>query len=299
MANRKTAAELSRIAAISMWAKSNNHSDGNCGQLDEVCQVATPVDAVLVCGFVGFDDTGTNIRPNLGARLVAFDGVSVEVGKWTFDSIRKAIQARDRPLTLSFRNDYLTTEQRAILTKAIKDVGGVVPAYFRPSSILVGTELHQQHHRQSLDDPSIHSALSHESDLFVNDGSNSRDRRIQRPPQHSSRVRHQDHDDLTSISASSNSTGRPRSVSNKSIPRSFSGAKSVASGGNFRSFSEAGSSTTSVLSAVAPLMSNLLYRGDCGPGGSSREPFTPEYLRREPESVEDTPQHQDFESELL
>ena len=56
------------------------------------------------------------------ARLVAFDGIPVEVGQWTFESIRKSIHARGRPLTLSFRNDFLTQKQRAILTKAIEDV---------------------------------------------------------------------------------------------------------------------------------------------------------------------------------
>jgi hypothetical protein len=67
-----------------------------------------------------------------------------------------------------------------------------------------------------------------------------------------------------------------------------------------RSFSEAGGSvtttttTSSVLSAIGPLVSNLLYR----PRRPS-EPFTPEYLRRAPEFVEETPQHQDFQSELL
>lgn len=56
------------------------------------------------------------------ARVVAFDGIPVEVGHWTFESIRKSIQARGRPLTLSFRNDVLTPNQRKILTKAIDDL---------------------------------------------------------------------------------------------------------------------------------------------------------------------------------
>jgi hypothetical protein len=67
-----------------------------------------------------------------------------------------------------------------------------------------------------------------------------------------------------------------------------------------RSFSEAGSATTttatnsSVLSAIGPLVSSLLSRQQ-----QRATPFTPEYLRRAPEFVEDTPQHQDFQSELL
>lgn len=56
------------------------------------------------------------------ARLVAFDGIPVEVGKWTFESIRKSILARGRPMTLSFRNDFLTPKQRTILTKAVEAV---------------------------------------------------------------------------------------------------------------------------------------------------------------------------------
>lgn len=63
----------------------------------------------------------------LAARLVAFDGIPVEVGKWTFESIRKSIQARGRPLTLSFRNDFLTSKQREILTKAVADIGQPAP----------------------------------------------------------------------------------------------------------------------------------------------------------------------------
>lgn len=250
----KTAAELRRIAAISTRAKLNTD-----GEDKDVCQVAAPVDAVLVCGFVGFDDTGNNVRPKLGARLVAFDGVSVEVGRWTFESIRKAIQARDRPLTLSFRNDFLTIEQRTILTTAVDDVakhsGG-------PRRTL---QYHPRRRRPSLD-PSVHSALTHESDL------------------------HDIRSDDTSTSASVRTASVSGSDSRPSLPQSFSGARSFGSN-NVYSFSEAGSST-SVLSAVAPLVSNLLAR-------KSSEPFTPDYLRRAPTKVEDTPQHEDFTSGLL
>ena len=107
-------AELERISAIAKVAKEDRDTNE--------CPVASPVDAVIVCGFQGFDDSSGNVRPKLGARLVAFDGVSVEVGRWTFDDIRKAIQIRSRPMTLSFRNDFLTTEQRTILTRAVKEV---------------------------------------------------------------------------------------------------------------------------------------------------------------------------------
>jgi hypothetical protein len=45
--SEKTAAELGQIASISNQLK-NGRKDG-----DSVCQVASPVDAVLVCGFHG------------------------------------------------------------------------------------------------------------------------------------------------------------------------------------------------------------------------------------------------------
>lgn len=104
------AAELRRVGSFSSHASYKS-------QKDEVLPVAKPLDAVLVCGFNGFDDSH-NHRPKLGAKLVAFDGVSVEIGQWTFESIRRAIQARSRPITLSFRDDFLTMKQRELLTKA-------------------------------------------------------------------------------------------------------------------------------------------------------------------------------------
>ncbi|KAL9189087.1 hypothetical protein ACHAXT_011577 [Thalassiosira profunda] len=124
-----TAAELQRIASISQ--RSKRRGKQNASQATE-CLPVTPVDAVLVCGFVGFDDSTGNVRPRIGARLVAFDGIPVEVGGWTFESIRKSIQARGRPLTLSFRNDFLTSKQRAILTKAVEDVRKSQPQSLSP-----------------------------------------------------------------------------------------------------------------------------------------------------------------------
>jgi hypothetical protein len=32
------------------------------------CQPATPADAILVCGFIGFDDSTGNSRPQLGGK---------------------------------------------------------------------------------------------------------------------------------------------------------------------------------------------------------------------------------------
>lgn len=86
-----------------------------------LCQVPQPIDAVLVCGFCGFDEVA-HPKPSIGSRLIAFDGISIEVGRWTFDSVRMAIQARKRPLTLSFRNDPLTKEQREIIIRAAQEM---------------------------------------------------------------------------------------------------------------------------------------------------------------------------------
>jgi hypothetical protein len=254
----KTAAELRRVAAFS------KSDEGEPSEPAGQCPIATPVDAVLVCGFDGFDDSGSNPRPKLGARLVAFDGVSVEVGNWTFDSIRKSIQARGRPLTLTFRNDFLTTEQRQILTKAAKETE--LRASLQPTTSALKLD-----HRQSYTHtPSARSVHSYGSEPV---------------PFTSGLITPYNYNDDQSLSATSGS-GNQYSVA----PHSFSASRSVSSGGyGARSFSEAGSSV-SVLSAVAPLVSNLLRR---------KEPFTPDYLHREPEAVEDTPQHQDFKSELL
>jgi type II secretory pathway component PulM len=241
--------------------------------VDETCNVATPIDAVLVCGLVGFDDSANRVPPKLGARLVAFDGISVEVGRWTFDSIRKAIQARSRPLTLSFRNDFLTTEQRSILTKAIADErSSAVPASAALKYIVDS--------RPSSTDPSVHSALSHESDYFVNQSDNG-PRAI---PTFSNY-----NDDMSSSAASEHSY--PPSRASFSASRHY-----TPGGGNLRSFSEAGSSSV-LSSAFAPLMANLM----AGVLAKKQQTlsFTPDYMKREAGSLDNTPQHHDFKSNLL
>ena len=292
-----TTAELRRIAAISMSSK-GNHSNSKLHSND-TCDVATPVDAVLVCGFHGFDESNrtTNCpRPKLGARLVAFDGVSIEIGRWTFAAVRKAIQSCGRPLTLSFRNDYLTKEQRTILTKAVLDVDMVSSSSHRPNKEsfhdTVLTKL-----TTPRDSGHIHGKIDLKGPVptgMTDDMSESAGG---------------DSDYLHSFPQSFSGN---RSVNSLAQYRSFYETRSYGSssvGGGFgdhhkhnkiRSFSEAGGSSTtttttsSVLSAIGPLVSNLLYR----PRRPS-EPFTPEYLRRAPEFVEETPQHQDFQSELL
>lgn len=216
-ANR-TASDLLRIATISQ----TNHKNSKSKQLTMECPPVPPVDMVLVCGFVGFDESTGNTRPRIGARLVAFDGITVEVGKWTFESIRKSIHARGRPLTLSFRNDYLTPKQREILTKAVNDVSA--------------------HDEPTPKTKTIFRASGAEKNSAI-------------------------------LSKSS-------SVSSNSH--------------KYYSFSEAGST---ISSAVAPLMSNLMT--GLSAGKKKQEEFTPDYLRRQSSSLDEMRHHQDFKSGLL
>ena len=73
-----------------------------------------------------------------------------------------AIKSRGRPLTLSFRNDFLTTEQRETLTKAVKDVDAKrdpvhpIIKYERPESTI----------------PSLTSTSSSEFGHFLNNNFN-------------------------------------------------------------------------------------------------------------------------------
>ena len=256
-----TASELRRIAEMTKRSLGNRRRDHD----SMTCPVATPVDAVLVCGFIGFDDTANHVRPNLGARLVAFDGISVEFGKWTFPSIRKAIQARGRPLTLSFRNDFLTTEQRAILTKAVSEVDAVPQpkqtTQYRiadPPKQSSSTSQHGNSARGSTHDAEQYGNYSH---------GNSRSR------------------DEESVSTRSSSNYRPQT---------FSAVSSIAtSTHDFRSFSEAG--TSSVFSStLGPLVGKVL-------NGASQKDVSerPSFMRWGSESLEDMPSHRDFQNSLL
>jgi hypothetical protein len=219
-ANR-TASDLKRVAAISQA----NQKKGKSKKLAMECPPIPPVDMVLVCGFVGFDESTGNSRPRIGARLVAFDGITVEVGQWTFESIRKSIQARGRPLTLSFRNDFLTTKQREILTKAVNDV----KAHEEPTPI---------------------------SQTNIFRGSNRETNQVKGE---------------TIITKSSSVS----SISHK-----------------YYSFSEVGST----FSSVAPLVSNLMTGLSAK---KKQEEFTPDYLRRQSNSLDEMKHHHDFKSSLL
>lgn len=266
----KTAAELRNVAAITSLASGRNAKN------EEVCPVALPKDAVLVCGFQGFDEAGTNRKPRLGARLVAFDGVSVEIGPWTFDSIRRAIQARGRPLTLSFRNDFLTTEQRAVLTKAVMEVDAKRPPP-RPT-VQFGA-------RPPSTTPSITSALSHDTECFVNEDDSVKTNFFSsREHDLSAWAQEKDCCHEKIVAASHSVSGRLRRLSSSSQSTHQS---------NFRSFSDAGSS---ISSTFAPLVANLVKQASDRRREEAK--FTPQYLRRS-ESLENTPQHQDFQSNLL
>jgi len=73
-------------------------------------------EALLICGFLGFDDT-LNRRPTFGSRLVCVDGISVEKEGWKMENLIDYICAKEGPLQMSFRNEFLTTAQIAQLKK--------------------------------------------------------------------------------------------------------------------------------------------------------------------------------------
>jgi len=125
--NSPLGGDLERIAAIAQRTRSDNDASASVLLGIGRAKVAMPLDAVLVCGFRGFDESVNKARPDLGARLVAFDGMSVEIGEWTFDRIKRGIQSRGRPITLSFRNDKLSVHQREILTRAVAELNSSVP----------------------------------------------------------------------------------------------------------------------------------------------------------------------------
>eukprot|EP00588_Corethron_pennatum_P024906 CAMPEP_0194335164 /NCGR_PEP_ID=MMETSP0171-20130528/68583_1 /TAXON_ID=218684 /ORGANISM="Corethron pennatum, Strain L29A3" /LENGTH=869 /DNA_ID=CAMNT_0039098119 /DNA_START=33 /DNA_END=2639 /DNA_ORIENTATION=+ len=117
--NRPRGALAEAMAADLPTDEAGNHSEG-------ALDVVRPLDAVLVCGFEGFNES-SGPCPKLGARLIAFDDVSIERGRWTFEAVSKAIKARGRPLSMTFRNDFLNSEQRSILNKSVLGVSQEVP----------------------------------------------------------------------------------------------------------------------------------------------------------------------------
>jgi len=253
----QTTSELRRIAEMTKRAKGFDNDVSDNG-----CRMKKPLDAVLVCGFHGFDDSANHTRPRLGARLVAFDGVSVEKGKWTFESIRKAIQARGRPLTLSFRNDFLTMEQRFTLTRAVEEIN----ASASPLKRVI------QYRKANIDSSEGFSCVteqSFESEQSFNDSFGLLN----------ARAYFEDDD----------------SFSSGYYDRHVSAKTSVATPNGARAFSEAGSSVFST--NIGPLLSNLMSNISSPISKVKTKP--PSYLSRSGKSLRNMSGHHDFQSSLL
>jgi len=258
------------------------------------CQVATPSDFVLVCGFEGFNLSLSMNRPKLGARLVAFDGISVENGPWTFDSIRRAIKSRSRPLKLSFRNDPLTPDQRSILTQALNDVDVHRGPQGRPTS--------HQPMQESYHSGIHHQPASSASHLHHHDRQHQYQQTQQSQQQfgpademdlHDVQLEHDPVLDLSSDTSNAN-CGRWRKRLGSVSSQSSSNSTSHNRRPTFQTFSEAGSSVISA--SLAPLMANLLKGVSDRSQPSERTP--PAYLARR-ELPHNDPQHQNFQSSLL
>lgn len=81
-------------------------------------------EAILVVGFVDYELlNGVESQPSLGARLIAVNDTSVEVGDWTLPKILGELQVhkertageRESRISLTFRNDRLSDEDIAYL----------------------------------------------------------------------------------------------------------------------------------------------------------------------------------------
>ena len=81
-------------------------------------------EAILVVGFVDYELlNGVESQPSLGARLIAVNDASVEVGDWTLPKILGELQVhkeqtageRETRISLTFRNDRLSDEDIAYL----------------------------------------------------------------------------------------------------------------------------------------------------------------------------------------
>ena len=83
----------------------------------------------VVCGFEGFD-TNINLRPEIGAKLVAVDDESLETMQksLSFEELRGLIQSKSTPdgtdsfFTMTFREDVLNEDQKIILSRAVAAV---------------------------------------------------------------------------------------------------------------------------------------------------------------------------------
>lgn len=217
---------------------------------------------------------------------MAFDGVSVEIGKWTFESVRNAIQSRGRPLTLSFRDDYLTMEQRAVLTKAVAETEASLP---KPRPTV--------QYRVKPPAAATSSGTRRETALAQNVGNPASSEMVD--PVH---FRHYSSQRPAQSQAALLGTAQ------------FEHGKSTASylpGASFpdshrKSFSDAGASgvlSSAIGPLVAGLMSGISKEGgaeQCAPAMANAPPFTPGYmLRRNSGTADSIERHREFTSGLL
>jgi CII-binding regulator of phage lambda lysogenization HflD len=84
---------------------------------------STAQSAILVQDFQGFD-TSTNVRPTVGARLIAINDQSLLQGSWTLEIVtnllerQRATGERNHGIRLMFRNDPLDKLQKKSLEKS-------------------------------------------------------------------------------------------------------------------------------------------------------------------------------------
>jgi len=254
----RTEAELRVIASLS-----GTKSEENMISVvkHRSCPVLFPKHNVLVCGFEGFDEASGNRRPSLGARLVGFDGISIERGPWTFEAVRKAIKAAGRPLTLTFRDDFLTHEQRAILTRAIGDVES--------------SNYHGLHLPQDRQYPVPSTIKAHHSHQVLENMSKSSS--YSAFPQDI-----QSFDDGTAITDTSRLSDTCRSYSDAGSSIIFSPKFSPL-----------------VTSLIPSITNNMNGTNRAGKKNEEKVVLSPDYFRRSIDSLECTPHHKEFKANLL
>ena len=272
--------ELGQIAAIARRSEANNSAEQDA-------KVAMPIDVVLVCGFHGFDDNVNPRRPDLGARLVAFDSISVELGSWTFDSIRRGIQARCRPITLSFRNDPLSIQQREILTKAVAELNNSAPPVPRPM-LLPHRKNHPSHARVVEDDTSsVGTFRSNFSSLMP-----------EHPPSPGGESF------VSSSSAASSFIGRLHQV-HSAAGFGDTEASGHAEESSYQSFRDIGSARLGGGGEASSVMSTGSARSRASgffsgiTGKNNQDDKKPKFMTQESGSLNDHQDHRDFQASLL
>lgn len=277
--------ELGQIAAIARRSEAN---DG--AQQDVNAKVAMPIDVVLVCGFHGFDDNINPRRPDLGARLVAFDGISVELGSWTFDSIRRGIQARSRPLTLSFRNDPLSIQQREILTKAVAELNQSTTPAPRPLPPYQ-TKGRANHMRGAEDDTSSVGTFRSNFSSFMPEPppSPGGESFVSSSSAASSFISRLHHVHSASGFGDMEASGHADESSYQSF-RDVSSARNGAGPGDALSVISAGS---------AKSRASGFFSGIAGKTSRNKDDKKPKFMTQESGSLNDHQHHRDFEASLL